>query len=463
MAKILDPDLLTYSVNSATNNLRFNTTNKTIQLVAGGNLVAKDGVTGQCLFSKIKEVIKADADLIKYALPVREMIHDESMELVNDWKFYDDTTIKMVRDCGVAYVNTAGAITAMFACMVTLGEIASGTSESTDLYFVQDSASNATLAYFTHLNTGTTFGVNELVQIYRDDDGDGNTSEGSDFDRRAYFKVFLRRAGYTFDESKNADIGYSSLTYKKYNFPITHSVDAGVTVDDTTLSGYTGMSITWYNSQQSYSLGTNGPYNFHLVVAANGKTYQEVYSWVQYQLRLSSDIDTGASVRTGKVAPALVFMNGSTLTTIYQDTNDSFEGGIHVTNLAGNSLNNIAERDDTNALRSYPYVAAITFTFDSYLVQDGADGKFWIYDASTYPGAGATLLKDASDNDMTGTIPLDGDVSFSYNYSTDKPWKGVAVGKDHAKIAEATGTIMQSTGNVGVFTAGQERWYSNPA
>jgi hypothetical protein len=458
MAKILDPDLLTYSVNSATNNLRFNTTTKTIQLVAGGDLVAKDGVTGQCLFSKIKEVIKADATLIKYALPVREMIHDESMELVNGWTFYDVTTIKMVRDCGVAYVNTSGVITAMFACMVTLGEIAAGTSESTDLYFVQSSATNATPSYFTHLNTATTFGVNELVQIYSDTNGDGT----ADYDYRGYFKVFLRRQGYTFDESKNADIGYSALTYKKYNFPITHSVDQGVTVDDTTLGGYTGMSITWYNSAQSASLGTNGPYNFHLIVNANGKTYDQVYSWVQYQLRQSSDIDAGAGTRTGKVAPALVFMNGSTLTTIYQDTNDSYEGGVHVSNLAGASLNNIAERDDTNTLRTYPYVAAITFEFDSYLVADGADAKFWVYDASTYPGSGATLLKDASNNDMTGTIS-GASISFSYNYSADKPWVGVAVGKSNAKIATASGTIAQSTGNKGVFVAGLERWYSNPA
>jgi len=219
MAKILDPDLLTYSVNSATNNIRFDTTAKTIQLVAGGSLVAKDGVTGQCLFSKIKEVIKADATLIKYALPVREMIHDESMELINGWTFADSTTRKMIRDCGVAYVNASGVTTAMFACFVTLGQVAAGTA-STDLYFTQSSASNATTATFTHLNTGDTFGVNELVQIYSDTNGDGTP----DYDYRAYAKVFLRRAGYTFDESSNVDIGYPTLTYKKYNFPITHNV-----------------------------------------------------------------------------------------------------------------------------------------------------------------------------------------------------------------------------------------------
>ena len=48
MAKITDPDLLTYLVNGSpsTQNIQINTSTKTIKLVAGGNLVALDGVTG---------------------------------------------------------------------------------------------------------------------------------------------------------------------------------------------------------------------------------------------------------------------------------------------------------------------------------------------------------------------------------------------------------------------------------
>lgn len=450
MAKIIDPDLLTYSVNSATNNLRFDTANKTIQLVAGGSLVAKDGVTGQCLFSKIKEVIKADPTLIKYALPVREMIHDESMELINGWTFLDSTTIKMVRDCGVAYVNASDVITAMFACIVTLGNVATGAP-----YFTQSNASNASTGAFTHINIGTTFGVNELVQIYSDSNGDGTP----DYDYRSYIKVFLREQGYTYDEASNADIGYSTLTYKKYNFPVTHSVDAGVTKNDAAVDAYTGMSITWYAAAQSASLGTNGPYNYHVVIAANGHTYDEVYSWVQRQLRKSTDIDAdGTNVKTGQVTPALVFMDGSTLKTKLQSV-----GGIHISNLSAASYNNVAEADDTGAYRTYPYTAAITFSFDQYLQADGANSKFWIYDAATYPGAGATLLKDASNNDMTGD--LTGGVAtkaFSFAWTADKPWIGVAIGKNNAKVAIASGTILQSTVNSGSFVAGQERWYANP-
>lgn len=450
MPKILDPDLLTYSVNSATNNVRFDTTAKTIQLVAGGSLVAKDGVTGQCLFSKIKEVIKSDATLIKYALPIREMIHDESMELINGWTFADTTTIKMVRDCGVAYVNAAGVTTAMFACIVTLGNVATGAP-----YFTQSSASNASTGAFTHVNTGTTFGVNELVQIYLDTNGDGTP----DYDYRAYIKVFLREQGYTYDEASNADIGYSSLTYKKYNFPVTHSVDAGVTKNDATVDAYTGMAITWYAAAQSASLGANGPYNFHVIINANGHTYDEVYSWVQRQLRKSSDIDAdGTNVKTGQVTPSLVFMDGATLKTKLQTV-----GGIHISNLSAASYNNVAEADDGGTLRTYPYTAAITFSFDNYLQADGANAKFWIYDAATYPGAGATLLKDASNADMTGDLTGGAATkSFSFAWTADKNWVGVAVGKNNAKVAVASGTILQSTVNSGSFVAGQERWYNNP-
>jgi hypothetical protein len=453
MSKILDPDLLTYIVDGSpvAQNLRFNTTNKTIQLVAGGSLVAKDGVTGQCLFSKIKEVIKNDADLIKYALPVREMIHDESMELVNGWTFYDATTLKMIRDCGVAYVNAAGAFTAMFACFYTNGAVLTGAP-----YFVQSSASNATTAAFTHVNIGASFGINELVQIYSDTNGDGTP----DYDYRSYVKLFLREQGYTYSEQNNTEIGYPNLTYKKYVFALTHAVDAGVTKNDATVDAYTGMTITWYVGAQSASLGTNGPYNFHLLIDANGHTYDEVYSWVQRQLRRNVDIDAGAGNRTGQVAPALVFMDGQTLKTKLQA-----EGGVHIVNLSGSSLNNVAEADDTGAYRTYPYTASVSFEFDSYLQADGANGKFWIYDAATYPGAGATLLKDASNNDMTGTITglTNGAKTFTYTYpGSDKNWIGVAVGKDQAKIAVASGTIAQSTGNKGVFVAGLERWYSNP-
>lgn len=442
MAKLTDPDDLTYSVNSATNMLRIDTTAKTIQLVAGGALVAVDGVTGQCLFSKLKEIIKASSVLISVPLPVREMIHDESMELINGWTFADTTTIKMVRDCGVAYVNTAGAITAMYACIVTLGAVLSGAP-----YFVQSSSTTASAGSFTHVNLSTTFGVNELVQIYSDTNGDGTP----DYDYRSYFKVFLREQGKTYDESSNTDIGYSTLTYKKYNFPITHAADAGVTADDTTVDAYTGLAIQWYAAAQSASLGSNGPYDFHVLITGNNKTHNEIYSWVQRQLRKTTDIDAdGTNAKNGNVTAALVRMDGTTLKTIYQAA-----GGVHIVSPNAASLNNISEQDDTQAYRTYPLSVAVDCEFDSYLTGD-ADSYFWVFATADYGTPGATPLLDSSSAQMKGAATSN--TSFAYTYSTDVPLTGVALGKAGAKIATVT-TTLTSSGAKLVFTPGLERWY----
>lgn len=455
MAKILDPDDLTYIVNGSpsTQNLRFDTTAKTVQLVAGGSLVAKDGVTGQCLFSKIKEVIKDSSELISVPLPVREMIHDESMELINGWTFKDTATVKMVRDCGVAYVNTAGAVTAMFACFVSLGTVAAGTDVNADIYFVQSNSTSATPQYFTHLNTATTFGVNELVQIYSDTNGDGTL----DYDYRSYSKLFLRRGGYTFSESANDAIGYPALTYKKYNFPLSHAVDAGVTVDDSTLAGYTGMSIEWFATAQAYSLGANGPYNYHVVIDAGSAdhTHDQIYSWVQYQLRQGTDIDAGAGTRVGQVTPALVFMDGATLKTKYQ----TGVGGVHISDPSAVSLNNIAEADDAGTYRTYPLSVPILCEFDSYL-QGDADSYFWVFTAADYGTPGATPLLDSSSAQIKGPANVPS-ASFAKTYSADTPLKGVALGKSGAKIAFADGTLTTSGVKL-VFVAGLERWYANP-
>lgn len=444
MAKITDPDDLTYSVNSATNMLRIDTTAKTIQLVAGGALVAADGVTGQCLFSKLKEIIKASSVLISVPLPVREMIHDESMELINGWTFADATTAKMIRDCGVAYVNTSGAITAMYACIVTLGKVISGAP-----YFVQSSSATASAGSFTHVNLDTTFGVNELVQIYLDTDGNGTP----DYDYRSYFKVFLREQGKTYDESSNTDIGYTNLTYKKYNFPITHSVDAGVTADDTTVDAYTGLAIQWYAAAQSASLGSNGPYDFHVLITGNNKTHNEIYSWVQRQLRKTTDIDAdGTNAKNGNVTAALVRMDGTTLKTIYQAA-----GGVHIVSPNAASLNNISEQDDTQAYRTYPLSVAVECEFDSYLTGD-ADSYFWVFATADYGTPGATPLLDSSSAQMKGAATSN--TSFSYTYSTDVPLTGVALGKAGAKIATVT-TTLTSSGAKLVFTPGLERWYAS--
>ena len=58
-----------------------------------------------------------------------------------------------------------------------------------------------------------------------------------------------------------------------------------------------------------------GPYNHHVLGSmATGRIYSEIYSWVQRQLRKTSDIDAdGTNSKNGYVTAALVRMDGSTL------------------------------------------------------------------------------------------------------------------------------------------------------
>lgn len=477
MAKILDPDSLTFIVNGspASEMLRVNTSTKRLRLVAGGALVAADGVTLQCVYSKCKEIWKTDATAIKHPFPF-DAIHDESMELINGWDWEDDTTRKMVRDGGWAVRNTSGNVTQMWACVVTLGTIISGAP-----YFAQDSATNASTAAFTHVHLSDSFGINEAVQIYSDPNGDGNFADG--YDRRTYFKVFLREYGYTYDESNNTEIGYPTLTYKKYNFPISHAVDPKVIANDATVDGslpYTGMSITWYGADQSRSLGANGPYNYRVIIdgnSAQNATDAEAYTFVQRQLRKSSDIDAGAGNRTGKVAPALAEYDGAVLRTLYQGGSV----GVHIDNLAASSYNNVSEQDNTDTRRTYPFTASLTIEFDANLVADIGPAKYWVYftndDAGDNTGRdygtdNALLVNAAGGSPMTGNI-TGASVSLSFDYDgnvqrgaasagVDAPVTVVAMGLASAKWGKGTTTIGRSTGNKAVVQPGLERNYVNP-
>lgn len=81
---LVDPDSLSYETTSTgTKELYIDNTNLKLRLVRTGNLTS-DGVTLKCLYSKLKEVWKADATLIKFPFPMTP-ITDEQFEFSNGW------------------------------------------------------------------------------------------------------------------------------------------------------------------------------------------------------------------------------------------------------------------------------------------------------------------------------------------------------------------------------------------
>ncbi len=217
MAKITDPDTLTYSVNSATNMLRIDTTAKTVQLVQTGALTT-DGVSGQCVYSKLKEVWKDNSTAIKFAFPM-EAITEEKFDMINGWDWADSGTRELIRDAGWALKDGSGVSLEEYAGIISLGSLTAGSQ----VYYQQASGGAAT-------NIVLTDAVNQAVKVY------GDATHGN-FDRRSYFKVFVREQGKVYAQSQLSDIGVTTMTYQVYRFPLANSSDSKISVSDGTITG----------------------------------------------------------------------------------------------------------------------------------------------------------------------------------------------------------------------------------
>jgi hypothetical protein len=475
LALITDPDQLNDgALDNGTTEVFINTTSKTIKLNTTGNL-STDGVTLKALYSFLKEEWKNDPNtknLPAFPFPMVP-ITDESFELVDGWDFLNDTARYLIRTGGWTVRNTSGNVTQKWAGIIGLGSI-----ESNDqLYYNQGTGP---------VNFQLTGQVNQAIQILKDDDGDGNYAEGSDFDRRSSLTLYVREQGQAFGQASLTDIGVTTMDSIAYRFPISTSTDLKISVADTGIkvSGtgypadvapYSGMSITYHTTPQSRAL-QGGSYNFGVIINGNGQTLQKVYEFVQYALRQNADIDADAGTVTGKTAAPLLRYVGDTLYTLISDNTQGGGTGVFIDNFASADVNSVFFVDNTGATRQYAYTASLTLTFNDNLVSDPSS-KYWVY-FTTLPGAGndfgetgAIIVDDASAADMSGvisgssitkTFDYDGNVQGGRTAGTDANITVVAIGLATGQYVKATGTIQRSKSNSVALVAPLERNYANP-
>lgn len=263
MALITDPDQLNDgSVDNGTTEVFINTSSKTIKLNQTGNL-STDGVTLKALYSFLKEEWKNDPftkNLAAFPFPMTP-ITDESFELIDGWNFSSDSVRYLIRTGGWTVKNVSGSITEKWAGIIGLGAI-----ESNDqLYYQQVSLGTTT-------NVQLTGQINQAVQILRDDDGDANYSEGSDFDRRTYFKLFVREQAQSYDDANLSDIGVTTMDSIAYRFPISTTTDLKITSADAVITGtspYTSVDVKYMSQSYSRAVDTVGTVrDFGIVIDA---------------------------------------------------------------------------------------------------------------------------------------------------------------------------------------------------
>lgn len=450
MALINDPDELRQGTE-----VTINTAARTFTLNKTGFL-SDDGVTLQALYSFFKEEWKNDNSLIMFPFPMLA-ITPEQFEFIAGWVPANDETRKLIRTGGWAEVNQSGQTTRQYLGVVTLGTI-----DATDTAYYAF-AGDTSKTDFTFPGP-----VNEPIQIF------GNAANG-DFDKRnEVLTLFIRVQGKTFGQVTTTEIGVNAITYKVERFPLSEAPDLKIQATDAqiqTTAPYNGMSITYRGTPQSFAMGASS-YPFGVVVNGNGGTSQQVYEFVQYQLRQDTNINAGSGTVNGFLANALAMFVGDRLDTLFVVNPQGGGGGVYINDLSAVSINDVRYIDNGGTYRTFPFVAAGVINFSPTLQQD-ADAFYRVFVRSTFATASGVVVQDADGVPISGDVSGRASVSFTFDYDdntqgghtagTDMEITVVASGLQTAQYVVAEGTIGRSTANSITLVSALERNYSNPA
>ena len=259
-----------------------------------------------------------------------------------------------------------------------------------------------------NINYGTTANftyagpVNEAIQTY-----DGTTDNRTD-----ELSLFIREEGKTFGKSDTVSIGINSggtVNYQVFRFPLAEVRDLDYTISDKDIEAADGAGEKYdvaagngpeinylaadVSSATLYSGGTdlNTSRNFGATIdASNGTgagslTLNEIYSWVKYRLRRSTNIDDeGADSvsQIGLTSDEMLTFVGSTLQTLLIEHADgaTVPAGVAIINFAAGDIGNLAFRytGGGGTLETFPKIASGTITFNDNLIDDGQP-SFTVY------------------------------------------------------------------------------------
>lgn len=425
---------------------------RTFTLVVAGNLVAKDGVTLQALYSKFVELWATasyqDSPFPMYAIDALsgQFQFGTDGATFSGWKPANDATRQMLRDGGWSEYSAAGALLRQYVGIVGLGPVSAGAQ----LYYQRDAADAATNFTFTDQ-------ANEGIQVY------GDAANGN-FDKRAYFKGFVREQGKKFKDSVLADTGKTGTGAYLVNLLLSNEDDLKITANDAAMSGapYSSITVTYFGADQTRTLGGTG-YPFRVIIDGAGATLEQIYTKVQYLLRQAGDIDSGAGTVLGKTAAALLAFVGDTLQTTT---------GVYIDNVAPADSNRVEFRDQNGVIRTNPFTAAGTITANAVLVGAGSSYRL-MYSApagagNDYGEAGAVTVNDASGTPITGaisaspiafTFDYDGNTQAGYAGGTDRPVTLIGIRPGSGKFVVATGVLTRSKSIALSLVAEQDRAY----
>lgn len=428
-------------------NLIVDETARTIQFLAAGALVFKDGVSWQAFYSKIVD-LWATAPYQDSPFPLSAIDALSGQYAIgtdgvnyNTWTFADDTTRNALRDGGWTEYNGSSAIVQQFAGFIGLGSINTGAQP---YYHLNAADAPVNFPFADQFNVG--------VKVY------GDASHGN-FDKRVFAKTFVREYGKKFKSSVLADTASPGTGAFKVNFLIANEDDLKITnllgtnqaAGDAAMAGapYNGITIAYYSADQNRLIGGVN-YPFRVIIEGNGGTLEQIYAKVQYLLRQNSNINVGGTAGsvTGKTAADLLTFVGDTLVT---------GQGVFIDDVLPADSNRIEFYDQTNTKRTNPYTAAGTITFNAPLIGAGSSYRLFFTSppggGNDYGESGAITVNDASGSPIAGVISA-GSINFTFDYDgntqggyaggTDRPVTLIGIRPGSGKFVAATGLLTRS-------------------
>lgn len=444
-------------------NLIIDEPNRTIQFLAAGALVFKDGVSWQALYSKLVDLWATstyqDSPFPVYAIDALSGQYAIGTDgtTYNTWTFLDSNTRDALRDGGWTEYSGSSAIVQQFAGFIGLGAVNTGAQP---YYHLAPTDAPSDFPFDDQFNAG--------IKVF------GDATHGN-FDKRTFAKTFVREYGKKFKSSVLADTGASGTGAFKVNFLIANEDDLKITnllgtnqaAGDAEMANapYNGITIAYYSTDQNRSIGgTNYP--FRVIIEGNGGTLEQIYAKVQYLLRQNSDINVGGTAGSvnGKTAADLLTFVGDTLVT---------GQGVFIDDVLPADSNRVEFYDQNNVKRTNPYTAAGTITFNAPLVGAGSSYRLFFTSppggGNDYGEAGAITVNDASGTPITGTISS-ASIAFTYDYDgntqggyaggTDRPVTLIGIRPGSGKFVAATGLLTRSKGIALSLVAEVDRVYA---
>ena len=301
--------------------LTIDETLKTFTLNVVGNLIAKDGVTLQALYSKFVELWATltyqDSPFPMYAIDALsgQFQFGTDGSRFNGWKPATDATRQMLRDGGWSEfqagvydasgtLTSGGALQRQYVGIVGLGAVSVGSQ----LYFQRATADLPTNFTFTDQ-------ANEGIQVFGNATADASTTT---FDKRTFFKGYVREYGKKYKDSVLADTGKTSTGANLVNLLLANEDDLDIVALDSAVnanSPYTEINIKYMPAAFSRDVDTtNVPRDYGIVIDVGTHSGVDgVVTVAGNTLTTAAGAITGANYANG----TLILYEGGTSKAVY--------------------------------------------------------------------------------------------------------------------------------------------------